>query len=340
MTGARVLLVAASIIAVVHVLPSTKAPAFSWCVLRQCVSYGGWVTLGNAINPILLYSERFMLGSLVSIAAVGFYTAPFEAVTKLWIIPISVAGVIFPACSALGASRRSGALEVLYGRTFRYIFALLASVVAILAVYAHGLIKLWLGAAYADQSSLIMQILAIGVFLNCFSHLPYNFLLALGRPELPAKLFFAEVPFYLIFAYYFIRQFGAAGAALAWSARVTLEAIVLYVLLWRALRIKLNRHELSRIALATGTFLLLLAALTVSSHASMAGWQKICIGVFSIALFNAFFWYHILDERDRFTALAILFPIASNRTETTTTLQQADPNLRNPENNQLAQLGS
>src|SRR6266581_2924076 len=59
----------------------------SWLALRPLLGYGGWVSVSNVVSPILTYLERFILGSVTGIAAVAYYTAPYEGVTRLLIMP-------------------------------------------------------------------------------------------------------------------------------------------------------------------------------------------------------------------------------------------------------------
>ena len=90
----------------VRVLPCLRTrPTLRSSVVFPLLSFGGWVTASNVVNPILLSMDRFLIGSLLSVALVGYYTAPFEAVTKLWMIPASLMTTVYPACSALGAER-------------------------------------------------------------------------------------------------------------------------------------------------------------------------------------------------------------------------------------------
>src|SRR5690349_6872966 len=49
--------------------------------------FGGWITIANIVNPIMVSMDRFLIGAALPVSMVGYYTAPFEAVTKLWMIP-------------------------------------------------------------------------------------------------------------------------------------------------------------------------------------------------------------------------------------------------------------
>src|SRR5207245_2778460 len=73
--------------------------AGGWGGLRVLMGYGGWVAVSNAVTPLLAYLERFILGSLAGVAAVAYYAAPYEAVTRLLFVPSSLASALFPALS-------------------------------------------------------------------------------------------------------------------------------------------------------------------------------------------------------------------------------------------------
>ena len=56
-------------------------------LVAPLLSFGGWMTVSNVISPLMASFDRFAIGSMVSLAAVGYYVTPNEIVTKLWVIP-------------------------------------------------------------------------------------------------------------------------------------------------------------------------------------------------------------------------------------------------------------
>lgn len=205
----------------------------SWTVLRPLLAYGGWVSVSNAISPLLSYLERFMLASLAGVAAVAYYAAPFEAVTRLLIVPASLAAALFPLVSATDAGIREGrGSERLVGRSLLYLLPLLMVPAALVALLAHPLLGLWLGNVYAAKGSVALTILAVGVVVNGAAHLPAAYLYGRGRPDLPAMFHLLELPFYAAAAWLLIMSHGIAGAALAWTLRVTVDAALLAAAMW------------------------------------------------------------------------------------------------------------
>ena len=76
-----------------------------------------------------------------------------------------------------------------------------------------------------------MQMLTIGVLVNGHAQRSYGFVQS-QRPDLHSKLARAEIPVFLVMFVFLIRRSGIDGAAIAWSARVIVDAAVLYGMVW------------------------------------------------------------------------------------------------------------
>lgn len=208
------------------------AREIGWCrkSFVELVGFGSWITVSNIISPIMVYMDRFLIGSLLSISAVAYYTTPFELVTKLWVIPSSLAGVLFPTFSEALAVNNQHRTTSLYESGVVSTFAFVFPLTLIIIVFAPEGLKLWLGVDFARRSAPILRILAVGVFANSLANIPYALLQASGRPDLTAKLHLIEVPFYAGVLYWGIRLRGIEGAALAWTCRLCVEALILFLL--------------------------------------------------------------------------------------------------------------
>jgi len=94
---------------------------------------------------------------------------------------------------------------------------------------------LWLGAEFASKSTAVLQWLTVGVLINSLAHVPFALIQGTGRADLTAKLHLVELPFYLAAAWWLIEMRGIEGAAMAWTARVAVDACVLFVMATRLL---------------------------------------------------------------------------------------------------------
>src|SRR3990172_7832488 len=209
-------------------LPVLKSGfSFDPTSVRQLIGFGGWVTVTNVINPILSYLDRFMIGALVSMAAVAYYAAPFEIVTRLWILPASLTMTLFPAFSTIGTASK----EVLAGyhaRSVKYLLVLMGPLVMILVFLADDILRVWLGSDFAENSTSAFRILAFGVLFNSLAQIPFVMIQGLGRPDITAKFHLLEVLLYLPITWILVKQAGVTGGALAWMVRATIDFLLLF----------------------------------------------------------------------------------------------------------------
>jgi O-antigen/teichoic acid export membrane protein len=143
---------------------------------------------------------------------------------------------MFPAFSMSDVADRSRSV-MLYRRTLGLIVAGLLPVVIVMILGAKTGLTLWLGADFAAHSYRVAQLLLVGAFFLGAAALPFGLLQGLGRPDIPAKLNLLEIPFYLAALYFAVKNFGVAGAAVAWMVRATIDGLLLAFFAHRLQRI-------------------------------------------------------------------------------------------------------
>ena len=203
--------------------------------VREMFGYGAWLTVSNLVGPLLVYLDRFVIGALATLAAVAFYTAPYEVVTRLWLLPAALSGVLFPAFAASHATDPARARR-LYGMGLLAILATVLPFALVGALYAELWLKAWLGAEYAAQGVRVAQILCAGIVVNSLAYVPFTLLQASGRADLAAKAHLFELPLYVVVLALLVQSNGIEGAAWAWTLRCVLDAVILAVLAQRQLR--------------------------------------------------------------------------------------------------------
>jgi O-antigen/teichoic acid export membrane protein len=296
----RVMALAAHFFFCVRLCPALGGGCtFKRSLVRHLLSYGGWVTISGTVGPILGYFDRFLIGAVVSIAAVGFYTPPFMITTKMWILPLSLTASLFPAFSA-SAGRGDGEwIRNALVRSLKLLVLLVGPATLVLAFFARSILTLWLGPKFAAEGALVQQILAAGVLMSSLACVPSNLLQAIGRPDLTAKFYVLEVPLYIGLAWFLVTRFGLPGAALAWTLRVSLDFVLLIVAAcWitrTSPRLLAGRDLLRSVAMLAG----LAAGLTIlrlSSHALVA---DAFVTLFLAVGFLLGAWHYVLDVEEK-----------------------------------------
>lgn len=210
--------------------------------IKGLLSFGGWMTVTNVIGPLMVYMDRFVIGAVLTLSAVAYYVTPYEMVIRLLAIPAALVAVLFPAFAAAKSSEPSHA-ATLYSMGARAILGILAPIVLVLVVFSEEGLRLWLGEGFAQQSSTVLQWLAIGVFLNSYAYVPFAFIQGVGRADITAKLHLLELPVYLALIYGLMDMFGIMGVAIAWVLRAAMDAALLT---WVAHRLNGNLATSSR----------------------------------------------------------------------------------------------
>jgi O-antigen/teichoic acid export membrane protein len=197
-------------------------------LVRPALQLGSWMTVSNIVSPVLVYADRMLISTVLSVTAVAYYATPQDVLLRLTILPGAISGVLFPAFTVAYSQNRPRAVLLLtrsVAGIFLIVFPILLSIVA----FAPEALAAWVGPEFASNSGPVVRWLAVGVFLNCLAQIPFSFVQAAGRPDLTAKLHLAELPAYLGVLVLLLRWRGIEGAAMAWALRTSVDAVLLFL---------------------------------------------------------------------------------------------------------------
>jgi O-antigen/teichoic acid export membrane protein len=227
--GSRVFTLGAYLFCCLRYFPGLRTyRSFNFALFRSLLTFGSWVTIANVIPPLLSQIDRFFIGSIASMTAVGYYAAPFEAISRAWVIPGSLTATLFPAFASLEASGSRRRINELCARSVKSLLLILTPILLLITIFSHDILRLWLGSDFAVQSSLVLQILASGVMLNGLGLIPFSLLQGIGRPDLTAKFLLLELPLYVGALWFLVKNMGLPGAALAYTLRALVDTILLF----------------------------------------------------------------------------------------------------------------
>lgn len=230
-------------------------------LLGRLLRFGAWISVSNVVGPLMVYMDRFLIGGLLTVSAVTYYTTSYDAVTRLWVVPAALSPVLFPAFATL-SSHGGDRVGALLQRGVRFVFVVLYPLTLIVVVFAQAGLSYWLGEDFALRSTRVLQVLAVGVLINSLAHIPFALVQGYGRADWTAKLHIAELPIYLVAVWLLVEHAGIVGAAIAWTVRVAVDAGAVFVMSGRLLRGQPGRRKgqagaitLSILALAIAFFL-------------------------------------------------------------------------------------
>ena len=115
------------------------------------------------------------------------------------------------------------AAKKIFFESVRFSFFALFALIFFLVCFSGELLTIWLGPEFGEKSTLTLQLLLIGVFLNSMAMFPYALLQSAGYPRYTAFLHLLELPLYAALLVFFLNQYGIVGAAIAWLVRAVLD---------------------------------------------------------------------------------------------------------------------
>lgn len=286
-------------------LPGKHEFKTNWTHLPALLKFGGWVTVANIPMPIIGYADRFIVGMLMSMTAVTYYSTPYEIVNKVTVIPAALLSVIFPAFASQ-LTTRPERTPLTYLRANKLLFIILFPVLITFVLMAPEGLSLWAGPDLSIHSFRILQILALAVFMNCFGVTPSALLDAMGLPKITAISHLIQLPIYIGALLVVIPRYGLEGAALIWVARNTIDTGTLYLFASRALpQIRVKNAE---ILLAMVPFAAIVAmAILFEPPLSV----RVSVLVALALIFFPLVWLFVLSAADRKWVNRTLFAMFS-----------------------------
>ncbi len=270
--------------------------------------FGGWMTVTNIISPLMMYLDRFFIGTMISVAAVAYYATPGEVITKLLLISGSLMGVLFPAFSSTFKNYPNQTIA-LFSRGIKYIYLVMFPIVMMILTLAGEGLTFWLGTEFARQSTMIMQLMAVAIFFTSLGQVPYSLIQGAGRPDITAKLHFIELPFYLAFLWLMIRVFGIKGAAFAWMIRAMIDSTVLYLVARRLLNLEEPFTLTHRIVFPAIIFGILMSAMFLKISLPL----KFVYLATTLCLHLAVGWLLLLSDNEKDVVKKLLSSVRSHQ---------------------------
>jgi O-antigen/teichoic acid export membrane protein len=263
-----------------------------WKIVRPLVTFGGWISVSNLLDPIFFTSDRLILGAVVSMNAVTYYATPFDMVSRLWLIPDALNTALFPAYASSMKRNGQRATELLE-KAGHYLFPLIFAPVLLVMLFARQILTIWIGPSFAAHSAIVLEWLAAGVLFSSLARVPWTLLVA-HRPDLPAKLVMCEAPAYIAVLYSLIRLYGLEGAAIAWTLRSAFNCAVLHAMIGRSL------PDTSR-AIRKNAAMLTMGVLTMAGTLTLPGTigpRALYLGLALAAVVGAT-WFCVMSAEER-----------------------------------------
>jgi O-antigen/teichoic acid export membrane protein len=148
---------------------------------RTLVTYGGLKASQRFAVQLIFQLDRIVVGAFSPISAVAYYAVPVSLTQRIVSLVGNVAVAVFPAASALTGADDRRRIEELYLRSMKLTALIALPISAMMLIYAHEILRYWIGPEFELKSSTVLMILAIANLGYAFTSVPSNTLDATGR---------------------------------------------------------------------------------------------------------------------------------------------------------------
>lgn len=268
-------------------------------LVNRLLSFGGWIMLANLAGLVLVSGNRPLVSALASVSALAYYSVAQDVVSRLWILPASVSTVLFPSFAADNSMGRVNAAR-LYHDGVVYLIVLSFVPVFAALLCAREALTVWMGSDFSGETYLILSVLMVGVALDSVARVPLTLLQACGRPRAVAIVRLLLTPAFLIATYAAVTYWGVLGAAVVWSARIGLEAGLLFTLVssQRLLpEFTLRTPRMRRTVIVTG----LMAVASAVGAVVLTPFPRVRLATLLVLVvfFLAYSWIQLMDRSHR-----------------------------------------
>lgn len=198
--------------------------------------FGVYLFLGGLTTFILYKYNDYILGTYLSVAALGFYSRAFNyAQIPTSLITSVVSRVALPTYSALQGDKEklAGTFSIVLKSIIRVSFPLSL----ILYMTADDFTVFVLGPKWIPMIPIFRILIVYGVFRSIFDDLG-EFFTAVGQPKLVSFYLTGQALLSLVLAPVLTRLYQAEGAAISLSIVLGIGVMTAYVLIKRVVRIR------------------------------------------------------------------------------------------------------
>lgn len=284
-------------------LPGFLSSAVNRDLIRPLLKFGGGWLLAVMAAILVANVEKLFLAQMVSVKALAYYSVAFSVAMMATVFSQAMVQSLVPAFSRLDRATSGAELERLLSRSIRINILWLLPTLAVMFVAAKPLFTVWVGEDFGTESVLPFYILLASLFFNILAYVPQAAIVAAGRTDVLARLYWFELAIYGVTAGFLVARFEIVGAALAWSLRTVLDALFVIALSKRIAGVRFEFWPHFRL-LSIGILILvcpIFLMLFVESRWLIGGLLAACVCVYLVIA-----WCRFVSVEERYWIVAQL----------------------------------
>jgi O-antigen/teichoic acid export membrane protein len=189
---------------------------FRWALARDLLKYGRWVSASSVLLFVLVNGDNVVIGKWIGAESLAFYNWAYQlASLPALVITQVLSSVMFPALAAVRGDRAR--LAELFARSMRLTWLLALPTSLLIAALVELFTRALLGEKWLPIVPLTHALALFGL-LRAVGASAGALFLAVGKPDVRAKLQIAQLVVFALVLYPLFQAYGVLGVALAVTA--------------------------------------------------------------------------------------------------------------------------
>jgi len=200
---------------------------FKKAIFKKLFGFGTKLHLGKLAFLISFQTDKILLARFLNVSSVAFYEVGSKITFTMRRFSLLLVSALMPAASEISAVKNQSALYNFYFRSSKYLI-LASTPFFLFGIFNASLIlKAWLGEGYADSAKII-QVLALGYFVNVLTAVASTIALGMGKPEFEMKYSLLVAPLNIALSIILILKIGLVGACIGTAISLVIGAVFLF----------------------------------------------------------------------------------------------------------------
>jgi O-antigen/teichoic acid export membrane protein len=196
---------------------------FRWALARELLEYGRWVSASSVLLFVLVNGDNVVIGKWIGAEALAYYNWAYQlASLPALVITQVLSSVMFPALAAVRGDRAR--LADLFARSMRLTWLLALPSSLLIATLVEVFTRALLGDRWLPIVPLTHALALFGL-LRAIGASAGALFLAIGKPDVRAKLQIAQLLVFAASLYPLFHEYGVLGVALAVTAYSVLNLL-------------------------------------------------------------------------------------------------------------------
>ena len=198
---------------------SAEKPQFKMSLLKDIWRYAAGMAGTSLVVLVLTQTDKLILSKMLTLENFGYYSLAITlAGTGIGMIVGSIQTTYFPQFSQLVAQEKLEEMRALYHRACQVMSFFLIPTVTTIAFFSYEILLVWTRKPeIAENTYLLLTLVAVGTGLNGLMHLPYYAQLAYGITKIGFWQNVVAIVFLIPFMIWATYHYGALGGALSWA---------------------------------------------------------------------------------------------------------------------------